>query len=119
MGGRRSTERLSGRFCSRIFRWDLPGEVPAHRRRRVPPFVSDMGTHDAPQRFRSEIGMRPTELRPDRRSFVTGLVALIGAGAASHSVRQTPAAAPQTIKPIDLVFASALDAARAIRRKQV
>lgn len=63
--------------------------------------------------------MRPTELRPDRRSFVSGLVALLGAGAASHSVGQTPAADLHAIKPIDLVFASALDAARAIRRKQV
>ena len=63
--------------------------------------------------------MRPTELRPDRRSFVSGLVALLGAGAASDYVRQTPAAATQALKPIDLVFASALDAARAIRRKQV
>jgi amidase len=63
--------------------------------------------------------MRPTELRPDRRSFVSGLVALLGAGAASHSVGQTPASAPQAVKPIDLVFATALDAARAIRRKQV
>jgi amidase len=63
--------------------------------------------------------MRPTELRPDRRSFVSGLVAVLGAGAASHSVGQTPAAELQAVKPIDLMFASALDAARAIRRKQV
>jgi amidase len=66
-----------------------------------------------------EIGMGPTELRPDRRSFVSGLAALLGAGAASHYVGQTPAAEFQTVKPIDLEFSSALDAAGAIRRKQV
>jgi amidase len=58
-------------------------------------------------------------MRPDRRSFVSGLAALFGASAASHSVRQAPAADLQAIKPTDLMFASALDAARAIRRKQV
>ena len=41
---RRSTERWSGRFYSGIIRWELAGEVPAHRTRGAPPFVSEMGT---------------------------------------------------------------------------
>jgi hypothetical protein len=85
----------------------------------VPLFLSDKGTLASLIGFDLEIGMGPTEPRPDRRSFVSGLAAVLGAGAASHCVGQTPAAEFQTVKPIDLVFSSALDAARAIRRKQV
>jgi hypothetical protein len=63
--------------------------------------------------------MREQRRGLDRRSFLAGTAALLGTEALGQSARPGGDAPAMAATPPDLEFASALDASRAIRRKDV